>query len=122
MSNKRTYIGNHIFKEAITAPTLLDPDGADVISGINDDLSNCVLTDGSRDITDLQTALDIRTICSGVITTTSGLVTSITRGTRTITINRDVDDIVTGWEDSNYEWTLTRDDDGRVISWGVTPK
>jgi hypothetical protein len=120
--SKRTYIGNHVFKEAITAPTLLDPDGVDVISGINDDLSNCVLTDGSRDITDLQTALDIRITCSGVITTTSGLVTSITRGTRTITINRDVDDIVTGWEDSNYEWTLTRDDDGRVISWGVTPK
>jgi hypothetical protein len=68
------------------------------------------------------TCIDNRTINSGSITRSSGLITSINIGTRTITVNRDVDDVITGWEDSEYEWSVTRDVDGNIESWATVEK
>jgi hypothetical protein len=62
---------------------------------------------------------EIRGITNGTINRTAGLVTSIVIDGRTITINRDVNDIITGYEDSDYEWTLTRDGDNIITDWGV---
>jgi len=58
---------------------------------------------------------------SGTITRVDGLVTEITIGGREVTINRDVDDVITGWEDEEYETTLTRVD-GKITGWEVVAK
>ena len=65
---------------------------------------------------------EIRGINSGTINRTGDLVTSIVQGDRTVTVNRDINDVITGWEDSNYEWTLTRDVDGNITDWSVVTK
>ena len=64
---------------------------------------------------------DLKTLAEGTITRTTGLVTSVAIGSRTITINRDVDDIITGWEDATHEWTLTKSD-GVITGWTVATK
>jgi hypothetical protein len=75
------------------------------------------------DMTDVQAALtSLFAEASGTITRVGGLVTEITIDSRTITINRDIDGVITGWEDAVHEWTLTRDGDGIITSWGVTAK
>ena len=67
----------------------------------------------------LITSKDTKTIGDGTITRAGGLVTEMDIGDRTITINRDVNDIITGWEDGTHEWTLTRSD-GVITEWEVT--
>jgi len=62
---------------------------------------------------------EIRGITNGTINRTAGLVTSVVIDGRTITINRDVNDVITGYEDSDYEWTLTRDVDNVITDWEV---
>lgn len=52
----------------------------------------------------------------------SGNVTSILKGTRTITINRDGFGVLTGWDDAESEWTVTRDGFGNIINIDSTPK
>jgi hypothetical protein len=68
------------------------------------------------------TANDVITTNSGSITRTAGLITSVAIGTRTVTINRDVNDVITGWEDAVYEWTVTRDVDGNITDWATVAK
>ena len=58
----------------------------------------------------------------GSITRTSDLVSSVLIAGRTITINRDVSDNVTGWEDANYETILTRNGDNIITNWSVNIK
>ena len=53
------------------------------------------------------------------ITRSSGLITTFAIGSRTIIINRDVDDVITGWEDTDNEWVLTRVG-GIITGWTVT--
>lgn len=65
---------------------------------------------------------EIRGINSGTINRTDGLVTSVVQGDRTITVNRNVSNIITGYEDSDYEWTLTRDVDNNITDWSVMGK
>jgi len=77
---------------------------------------------GNIKATGLITTTDSRTISSGSITRTAGLITSVTIGTRTITVNRDVNEIITGWEDANYTWTVTRDVDGNITNWATVAK
>jgi hypothetical protein len=77
---------------------------------------------GNIKATGLITTTDSRTISSGSITRTAGLITSVTIGTRTITVNRDVNEIITGWEDANYNWTVTRDVDGNITNWATVAK
>jgi len=69
------------------------------------------------------TTTNTRTINDGSITRdVDGNITEIIMGNRTIIINRDVNNIITGWEDADYEWTLTRNVDGNIESWGATTK
>jgi hypothetical protein len=67
----------------------------------------------------LFTSKDSRTTGDGTINRTSDLITSIVVGGRTITINRDGDDVITSWGDGTYTWTPTRTD-GVIVSWEVT--
>jgi len=62
---------------------------------------------------------EIRGITNGTINRTGDLVSSIVIDGRTITINRDVNDNITGYQDSDYEWTLTRDIDNNITGWSV---
>ena len=72
---------------------------------------------------DVFTTTDSRDIAEGEITRdVDGLLSEIGVGDRTVTINRDVDDVITGWEDDVFEWTLTRDVDGNIESWSVSRK
>jgi hypothetical protein len=64
---------------------------------------------------------EIRGITNGTISRTDSLITSFINNGRTITINRDGDDLITGWEDSDYEWTLTKSS-GIITEWGVSKK
>ena len=80
-----------------------------------------IITTNSPDAT--VTIKDVRTVNSGTITRDGGgLITELTQGDRTITVNRDVNDVVTGWEDANYEWELTRGIDNEINSWEVNAK
>jgi hypothetical protein len=72
--------------------------------------------------TDLITSADSRVINSGTITRVGDLITEVTQAGRTITINRDLDDVITGWEDTDYEWTITRDVEGNINEWEVIKK
>jgi len=65
---------------------------------------------------------EVRGITNGTITRTAGLITSIAIDGRTVTVNRDVNDVLTGWEDSDYEWTVSRDVDDNIDEWEVTKK
>lgn len=65
---------------------------------------------------------EIRGITNGTINRTAGLVTSIVIDGRTITINRDINDNIEGYEDSDYEWTLTRGIDNEITAWEVAKK
>lgn len=59
----------------------------------------------------------------GVVTRdANNLITSVVVAGRTITVNRDVDDYVSGWEDTNYEMILTRDANKLVTDWSVNKK
>ena len=52
----------------------------------------------------------------------SDLITSVVVAGRTITVNRDVNDLVESWEDNNYEWNLTRGTNNEITNWSVNSK
>lgn len=83
---------------------------------VRGDQPNRLLQPGDRENLD-----NIQGSHNGTINRDGGLVDSIEFDNRTITYNRDIDGIITGWEDDKYEWTLTRVG-GVITSWTRTEK
>ena len=82
------------------------------------------ITDGvSTDQTTPQTITgQPRFVTSGTITRTAGLISAYSIGARSITINRDVNNIITSVEDDLYETTLTRDGSNNITEWATVAK
>ena len=80
-----------------------------------------IITTNSPDAT--VSVKDVRTVNDGNITRNGdGLLSSVVMGDRTITINRDINDVIIGYEDANYEWSLTRNVDNNITDWSVVEK